>query len=134
MSEDVLVDTHALLWWHADRSQLSAAAAAAMSGAELIFVSPITFWEVGMLRSKGRIELDRPTVAWANDVLSEQSFEEVALTTEIAILASELSDFHGDPADRIIAATAMTHGVALITKDHGISEWSEKSGSLQCVW
>ena len=65
MSKRMLVDTHALLWWFTDPDLLSEPAARAMVDADGLLISPISFWEVATLVTKGRIELDRPTATWA---------------------------------------------------------------------
>ena len=57
---DVLLDTHALVWWLGERGKLSQSAMEAIKGAQAVRISAISFWEVGMLVAKGRISLDRP--------------------------------------------------------------------------
>ena len=83
MSKRMLVDTHALLWWFTDPDLLSEPAARAMVDADGLLISPISFWEVATLVTKGRIELDRPTATWANDVLAQEATEEAPLTPAI---------------------------------------------------
>ena len=90
MSKRMLVDTHALLWWFTDPDLLSEPAARAMVDADGLLISPISFWEVATLVTKGRIELDRPTATWANDVLAQEATEEAPLTPAIAVAAGEL--------------------------------------------
>ena len=68
-----------------------------MSGASEALVSPITFWEVAMLVGKSRVALDRPILAWANDVLADPSFALAPMSIDIAVAAGELVGFHGDP-------------------------------------
>ena len=70
-TERVLLDTHVLLWWKADRRRLSVSARRHIDQADELLVSPLTFWEVGMLVGKQRIALDRPTPTWCHDVLAE---------------------------------------------------------------
>ena len=122
MRDGVLLDTHALIWWLAGSDRISRRAVEAIEGAERGLIAPITFWEVSMLVTKGRIVLDWPARIWANDVLATRSVELADLTPTIAIGAGELVDFHGDPADRFIYAMAADYGVTMITKDDRIRD------------
>lgn len=130
----VLLDTHALLWWLAADRRLSARARGAIETASAVLVGSITFWEVGMLAGKGRIDLDRPLQQWAHDVVQSGAVEEVPVTAAIAALASELAAFHGDPADRMLVASAVARRAALVTKDRTIRQWARSTGQLACVW
>lgn len=134
MAKRLLVDTHALLWWFTDPDLLSGPAARAVVEAEGLLVSPISFWEVAMLVEKDRIELDRPTLTWAHDVLAQEATDEAPLTAAIAVAAAELPGFHGDPADRLLAATAQSLGVPLLTKDDRIRSWADEHRRINCIW
>jgi len=79
-------------------------------------VSAISFWEVSMLVRKGRIRLELDLRVWRNDFM-QQGLIELPVTGEIGIKAAGLEQFHGDPADRLIAATALQHSLTLITAD-----------------
>lgn len=134
MAKRMLVDTHALLWWFTNPDLLSAPAARAIVDADGLLISPISFWEVAMLVDKGRVELDRPTSTWAHDVLAQEATNEAPLTAEIAVAAGELAEFHGDPADRILAATAQALGIPLLTKDDKIRSWADDQRRISCIW
>ena len=133
-TDAIVVDTHVLLWWLADDERLSAPAEEALRRAASVLVSPITFWEVAMLVNKGRVELDRTSMQWTNDVLAAGRVTDAPLTPEIAIAAAGLVGMHGDPADRFIAATAITAGVALVSKDQRLRGWAAESGEVVCIW
>jgi len=79
-------------------------------------ISAISFWEVSMLVRKGRIRLELDLRVWRNDFM-QQGLIELPVTGEIGIKAAGLEQFHGDPADRLIAATALQHSLTLITAD-----------------
>jgi len=115
----ILLDTHVLVWLDEANPRLDAAAIerinAAFQAGEAM-VSTISFWEVGMLVRKGRIRLEMDLGVWRNDFM-EQGLIELPVTGEIGIRAAGLEQFHGDPADRIIAATALQHSLTLITAD-----------------
>jgi PIN domain nuclease of toxin-antitoxin system len=129
----VVLDTHALLWWHAKSDRLSAKALRAINDASVVLVSPISFWEIAMLVRKGRVALDRPTGVWVSDFQSTDRVEISDLTPGIAVAAAELLDLHGDPADRILVATANAHGVPLVTKDEKIHDHA-KLASVTALW
>ena len=88
-------------------------------------VSAISFWEVAMLVDKGRIRLSDDVHTWRREHL-EQGVVEIPVDGDIGIRAAGLTDFHADPADRLIVATALA-GHRLVTSDHRILGWS---GSL----
>ena len=130
----VLLDTHALLWWQADVDRLSAKAARAVESAARILVSPISFWELAMLVEKGRVSLGRPTSLWVVDFLATAPVEVAELTSSVAVGAGELSGFHGDPADRLIVATAKSLRVPLVSKDDKIHLYAKSDKALAVVW
>lgn len=120
----ILLDTHALIWfWHA-RPPLGRAARALIERewqAANVAVSTITFWEAGMLREKGRAQLPAEPSAWRASLLREGLIE-IPVDGAIAARAGSLRDIHGDPADRLILATAL-EGHRLITADARLLEW-----------
>jgi PIN domain nuclease of toxin-antitoxin system len=130
----VLLDTHVLLWWRADARRLSASAVRAIGTARHVLVSPVTCWEVGMLVSKERVRLDRPTAAWVRDLLAEDRIQLAPLTPAAAVAAAELSDFHGDPADRMLYATARSLRALMITKDRQIHQYAATHRDVSVRW
>jgi PIN domain nuclease of toxin-antitoxin system len=133
-SSVLLLDTHTVLWWQAESDRLSHEARTHIEQASMRLVSPVTFWEVAMLIEKGRIELDRPTAAWVTDFLSTDRVNVAELTPTIAVAAGELISFHGDPADRMIVASAIAAGIPLVTKDDKITEWAARTRELAALW
>ena len=122
----VLLDTHALLWLVEDFSQLGRRAAhradtAARTG--VLLVSAITFWEVALLAMRHRLTLAQTVSGWRRRVL-DLGIEEIPVTGDIGILATELEGLPADPADRIITATALTRDATLITADANILGWN----------
>ena len=83
--------------------------------------STISFWEVGMRLQKGQISLGQPLDDWREDLL-QVGLIEIPVNGLIAMRAALLEDLHGDPADRIIVATAL-QGHRLVTADHRILRW-----------
>jgi PIN domain nuclease of toxin-antitoxin system len=120
----LLLDTHVWLWLVSGaeplrRSVLSAVEGAARRGR--IRVSAISVWEVAMLEAKERIRLAKDCLAWVQEALSAPGTSLVPLTPEIAVESSRLpGEFHGNPADRILVATARLLGATLLTRDERI--------------
>lgn len=125
----IVLDTHAWFWLVAAPDYLSELAATAIDSAERIGVSAISCWEIAMLAEKKRIELDRATPKWLEDVLTSTETVLLPIEPAIAALAAQLP-LHGDPADRLIVATAMMGGAKLVTKDQRI----RNSGLLLTIW
>jgi PIN domain nuclease of toxin-antitoxin system len=122
----ILLDTHALLWLAEAHPQLGDQARHVADEAlahDDLGVSAITFWEVAMLHQRGRIQLLRPVDTWRR-LLLDQGLREWPLTGEIGIAATTVVDFHHDPADRFITATALLQGATLVTADDRILAWS----------
>lgn len=138
-AERVLVDTHALLWWQAQPDEarpdrISMPAWEWITAANCVLVSPISCWEVAMLVGKERVRLDRPTAAWIRDVLATDGIGVAELTPGIAVAAADLADFHGDPADRFLYATAKLLDVPLLSKDRLLHGYAETDRTVTVVW
>jgi PIN domain nuclease of toxin-antitoxin system len=126
-----ILDTHAWLWWVAEPARLGRAARRTVETAKRIGVPAICCLEVATLAIRGRITLDRPILEWLNDALAASHTELISLTPAIAVKAAELpAAFPGDPADRLIVATAIVEAGALVTKDERIRQ----SGTVRVVW
>ena len=95
-------------------------------------VSAISQWEVSMLAMKGSLTLMPDEESWFSANL-ESPVSLAPLTAEISLTSCRLPDFHGDPADRIIVATAITLGIPLITADEKIIRWNEEHGMVQVI-
>lgn len=121
-------DTHVWVW--AAAGDARAEKIREFSGSAVI--SAISQWEVAMLAMKGRLELLPDAESWFSINL-ESPVVLAPLTAEISMASCRLEDFHGDPADRIIVATAITLGLPLITADEKIIRWSERQRLLQVI-
>ena len=119
-----LLDTHILLWHELGNRKLGPQARRTFERALQAgdaAVSSISFWEVGMLKEKGRLDFRLDLDAWRRDLL-DQGLIEIPVDGEIATRAGLLPNMHGDPADRLIVATALA-GHQLVTADRRILEW-----------
>lgn len=120
----ILVDTHVLLWLRfgdsrlGSRSRIMIEQALAVSNAA---VSAISFWEVGMRVQKDQLDLGVDLRAWRRDLL-DQGLAEIPVDGDVAARAGLMEGIHGDPADRVIVATALD-GHQLLTADRRILNW-----------
>jgi PIN domain nuclease of toxin-antitoxin system len=118
----ILLDTHALVWWLADPDRLPRKARARLdrpvTDGEPLRASSISAWEVAMLVARGRLTLTMDVGAWIAAAESLPQLEFVPVDNAIALRAVALPEAFGrDPADRIIAATALGLGATLVTGD-----------------
>ena len=122
----ILLDTHSLIWWvSGDQGSLSKNAASAIA-AELqggkIAISAITAWEVAMLVNRGRLALSMDVSGWLAIVKQIEAVTFIPVDAEIAVQAVVLpGDFHKDPADRLIVATARNLAIPIVTADEKIT-------------
>lgn len=126
----LILDTHALIWLMFGDSKLGEKALAAIRRAcaeDRAYVSAITPWEIGVLVSKKRIDLYRDVLVWIRDALSLPGIKLAPLEPEIAVDSTRLPwEAHGDPADRILAATARHLGATLVTADAALLEFAKQ--------
>ena len=131
----IVLDTHTLLWWASgDKVKLSPAAIQAIEGqltAGKIVVSSISAWELAVLVSKGRIALSMDVEAWLKVAAEIPSVSFVPVDNEIAVKSVELpGEFHKDPADRLIVATARMLAAPLVTADDKIRAYPH----VKTIW
>ncbi|MCA1789814.1 MAG: type II toxin-antitoxin system VapC family toxin [Thioalkalivibrio sp.] len=132
-----LLDTHVWIWLvEGDRTALSAPAIEAIESAArrgAVRVSAISVWEAAMLEAKGRITLSRPLDDWIHAALHAPGIRLLPMAPEIAIESTRLPGApHGDPADRILMASARHLGGQLATCDRGILDYAA-SGHLKVL-
>jgi PIN domain nuclease of toxin-antitoxin system len=120
----ILLDTHAWIWWRTDPGRLSTGAVSAIAEANTLGVSSISVWELGTLVRRGRISLDREVTHWVRQALADPRIAVLAPDADVALAAAQLDDsFPGDPADRLIYATARGAGARLLTRDDRIARF-----------
>ena len=124
----LLLDTHALIWLVEADPKLGKNVRELIDQAlkvNELATSAITFWEVAMLARRERIDLSLPADVWRRRLL-EMGLMEIPITGDIGITAADLQEFHGDPADRFIAATAIRGGGTPMTADEALLGWPGK--------
>jgi PIN domain nuclease of toxin-antitoxin system len=115
----VLLDTHAVHWWSAEPQRVSAAAREALEEADELAVAAISWFELAWLARHERIVVNIPIRSWLEGLAAQ--LRTIGITPAIADTAVALpSSFPGDPADRLIYATAVEHDLQLVTKDRAI--------------
>ena len=125
VSDTHALDTHALIWLLEREDSFGPTARLVADEAlkdNSRLMSAMSFWEVAMLSRRNRLALTQPPLTWRRNTLNLGVIE-ILVSRDIGILSAELDNFHRDPANRIIAATAVVHGAALITADSRILEW-----------
>jgi PIN domain nuclease of toxin-antitoxin system len=129
----VLLDTHVWLWWllgserlqPQERRSLDRLAASGSS-----HIAAMSLWEAQMLHAKGRLSLDRPFQTWLRQAVAPGVVQLLPIEVEVVIALDQLPEnFHGDPADRLIVATGLAHGLLLATYDRAI-----RSSAVIAIW
>jgi len=119
----IVLDTHIWVWWVHEDERLTQAQREAITANETdtVGISAISCWEIAKLVEYGRLELPSPLEEWFEQALNYPGVQLLALTPEIAIESTRLpGEFHRDPADQIIVATARMYGCSLVTLDDKI--------------
>lgn len=117
----VLLDSHVVHWWSAEPERVSDAAAQALTEADELTVAAISWWELAWLAKHERIVVAIPVRSWLEQLAAR--VRTLPLSPAIAETAVSLpSSFPADPADRLIYATAIEHGLQLVTKDRKLRE------------
>jgi PIN domain nuclease of toxin-antitoxin system len=121
----LLIDTHYWIWLQAGSRErvtpqnIDLVRESAAQGN--LFLSVMSVWELGMMESKGRVRLHTSCAQWVEEALAMPGLSLAPLTPAIAVESTRLpGSFHGDPADRIIVATARTMHARLLTSDRNI--------------
>jgi PIN domain nuclease of toxin-antitoxin system len=122
----IVLDTHIWVWWAHEPGNLTQRQIDEVKKNErnIIGISAISCWEIAKLVEYNRLELPLPLDEWFNNALNYPGIQLFNLTPVIAIESTRLpGEFHRDPADQIITATARVHGCPIITSDRKILEY-----------
>jgi PIN domain nuclease of toxin-antitoxin system len=122
----ILLDTHVWVWWVNESSMLTDAMRQTIEGhqGEGLGVSIISCWEVAKLVELGRLQLTMPVEHWLEQALAYQGVELIDLALRIVVESTQLpGEFHRDPADQMIVATARVYDAPLLTADSKIRDY-----------
>lgn len=127
----IVLDTHALVWWVNGDESLSKKAKAAiereLEGGQIV-VSAISAWEIAMLVEREKLVLSMDVGSWLEAVAEIDAVRFIPLDVEVAVKSVGLpGEFHKDPADRMIVATARKLSAPLVTKDEKILAYAHVS-------
>jgi PIN domain nuclease of toxin-antitoxin system len=121
---NVVLDTHVWVWWLTADSQLRPAEREALDDAaekRELHISAVSLWEVQVLHAKRRLQLPVTFPEWIVRAADSRVIAVLPLDVDVVLAADALpSSFHGDPADRLIVATARAHSMPLATHDAAI--------------
>jgi len=132
----ILLDTNALIWLGNDDPQLGAGARKTIQtevGSRGVTISAISFWEIGLLIEKSRVALPLPLADFAVFVTVAIGIRVVPVNSKVAVESGNLPPgLHGDPGDRLIAATARVFACPLLTSDGKLLRYGT-AGHLQAI-
>jgi PIN domain nuclease of toxin-antitoxin system len=130
----ILLDTHVLVWLVGQPEKLSRAATSAIRRARSsdgLSIADVTIWELAYLFARGVLQSRGTVENTVRNLLDRSGVVIKPITAEIAALATQFaSDYPKDPIDRLIAATARSEGLALVTRDERI----RSSSLLKTIW
>lgn len=129
--DPLLLDTHCWVWLNTDEPRRLGEKARAVireaASRDMLLVSVISVWEVAMLEAKGRLRMSGSCEVWVREALDLPGLRLAPLTPEIAIDSTRLpGEMRGDPADRILVATARRLGARLMTADRRLLDYGAR--------
>ena len=131
----LLLDTHVLVWLDEGNPRLGTKALQTINqalAAGRLGVASISFWEIAMLVENERLDIRMELDIWRLELL-HNGLLDIPLESSTALKAGQLQDFHGDPADRMIVATALEHAAALVTADRKILDWNKRLQTIDAT-
>ena len=132
----LLLDTCAAIWLSTDERvspKVLDALKTAREAGQPVYVSPITAWELGLLVSRGRMNLLMTPARWFDRLMRAPGLKLADMSADLLISSSFLPGTPPrDPADRIMAATAREYGYILVTRDRPLLEYAE-NGHIQAL-
>ena len=118
----LLLDTHVFLWAVSGSRQLTPKIRAVIKGADEVFVSAASIWEIAIKVRLGKLEADPVTMV---EAIEESGFKELPVRAAHAAHVANLPLLHADPFDRLLVAQAVTEPLRLLTADGALAIYSE---------
>ena len=114
----LLLDTHALLWFYLDDTQLSSTARSLiLDVANVKCVSPASYWEIAIKISTKQYTLTKPYEDFMREAIDLNGFQHLPIEPKHTALLTNMPFHHRDPFDRLIVAQAMVEGMAVVSSD-----------------
>lgn len=130
----IVLDTHVIIWDALAPERLSESAQMAIAqanGSDGLIICDISVWEIAMLLQKGRVQVQTDPLTFINLVLQANKVRVQPITPHTAILATQFpAQINQDPADRLIAATALAEHATLVTADRNL----QAAGLFPTLW
>jgi PIN domain nuclease of toxin-antitoxin system len=124
---NLLLDTHALLWWREGHRKLGARARTAIAThAATVRVSAASAWEIAIKSRGGQLRLREPLHVWMPAALDSSGFGVLHVTIDHAIAVANLPDHHADPFDRLLIAQAQLEDLTIVTSDAAFEDYDVK--------
>lgn len=117
LMQRVLCDTCALIWLATGDAKLSSAARSAIGDADFLCFSSVSIWEIARKMKCGDLEMPVPPDRFSELLVSQYGMQEIPIDVSVALRAADLPEFHKDPADRFIIATAIINNCSVATGD-----------------
>ena len=118
---NLLLDTHIWLWSALEPQRLSRRVGKALADEKNeLWLSAISVWELSVLQRKGKMKLPEDLPAWVASSMKDLELTEAPITIEVALAVSTIHFAHGDPADRLLAASARVFDLTLVTADENL--------------
>jgi PIN domain nuclease of toxin-antitoxin system len=117
---NLLLDSHAFIWWIDDDARLGTKARLAIETAEKVFVSVVSVWELGIKQAAGKLEINVDLA----EAASQSGFEILACQLAHAQLAPTLPPHHKDPFDRMLLAQAAVEGLRIMSQDGAFTSYN----------
>lgn len=130
---NLLLDTHAFLWYYSGSSNLSPNAKLAIENPENdFFVSMASLWEIAIKNGLGKLDLDAPLDTFFKDIV-QKGFNLMPIDPSHILQSAALPPHHRDPFDRLIIGQALAEQMAVVTKDSLFEPYCLPLG-MQLIW
>jgi len=123
MTNQLLLDTCALIWLATGSDSLSTVARIAIENAEDVYVSSVSAWEIAQKHANGKLQLPCEPEKWFDHALEVLGLRLMSLDYHTAMRSTRLPKIHNDPCDRLIVQTAIDNGITVVTGDRHFAEY-----------
>ena len=130
-----LLDTHTFIWSIVDKNKLSEIALKTVQDSNnQLFISAVSFWEIAIKHSKGKLDLENFHIQNLLDYCRRLMIKQIPLLPEEAINYSNFpfAENHKDPFDRMLIYQCIANNYILVSKDSKMAVYKENG--LKCIW